>query len=461
MKSTLERTGTENGQTPLYNEQSVRRHSHSREGSAAWTVPSVIDAWRRGRWEDVPALTMEYSPSLVCNLNCSTCPYLGARRQAGCRRRVPRGEFADADDKLAASLESAAHVLQRCREAAIRGVLWTGGGEPTLCRELPEMIRRSAALGMYNALYSNLIQVGMHSGFARSLLAPGNNLVFVRGSLNVARPETGRVFCGASPEDIQAQYDGFAAVCDARESLLGDYREAGLPVPLIQASVICDHRNVGDLSLIAEKVAHIYETHCVSCRSPHDDFVVRPLTKHGQPDGYTCKQHDEREVIDTIRNEFQRSDAHCGTPPGPSRVVLERAGMNVFMGFGLDDCERRYEDLLRLEYESRTECLANGLFLTVGPDETVHLCTDRNCDTDWIVGDLRKQSVDEIYHSDRRRELLARVHFHRCGPKVCEPTCRLVRLNAIAQAVRSGDLTDADIDEIRRRGVGERGMLLS
>lgn len=455
-------------------ETRIRRYSSSREGSAGWTDPEIVEAWRNGRIEDVPARTLEFAPSLRCNMGlgeggCTECPYTQAKRDAGCNESIARGQFAEADDRTVASLDRAKLVLDRCQEHGVRAALFTGGGEPTVCPDIVEMIAYSATVGMYNSLYTNLIQLGEHSDLAGRLMAPTNNLVFVRGSLNFVKPHTGRKFSRATAEQIEAQCRGLAALYDARTERLSEYAALGRRAPSVQVSVVCDHRNVDDLALIAATVAKIHSGHSPAYHDPNDDFVARPLTKHGRQGGYTFKQHDEW-VVNKIRAEFRSGDPSRDLAPGPSRELLENAGMKVYLGFGVDRLDapeaealdlKSYEDLVRAEYASRDRCWANGLFLSVGPAGTVHLCTDRNCFHDWRVGDLTLQSVDQVYHSESRRRLLDGVHNCSCGPTVCEPTCRTVRLNAIARAIRSGELTLDDIQEIRRRAAGERPMLLS
>jgi hypothetical protein len=72
-----------------------------------------------------------------------------------------------------------------------------------------------------------------------------------------------------------------------------------------------------------------------------------------------------------------------------------------------------------------------------------------------------EQSVQEIYAGQRRLQLLEHVHEVRCGPEVCEANCRTPRLNRIARMVRSGELTDADIAEIRALTQNDPPLLLS
>lgn len=436
-----------------FNEIAIRRFASPREGSGLWaSKTALLNAWRGHDFATVMPLTLEFAPSLACNLSCSECPYCAARLKSRLRR-IKRAEFATPDDTSVMSLELAKVVFRKARDAGVEGVVVSGGGEPLVCPHIPEMLKYSAQLGMVNGLYTNAIQLGAHPNLASELLVPESNLAFVRPSLNVIRPETGRRFAGASPEDIAAQYEGFAALLKARDRLIPRYRALAQRPPAVQVSVISDDRNIGALSYICERVAGIAKDRDVV--EPNDDFLVRPLTKHCRA-CYSTSDHDEfliRQILQSVGDG------------GAGYQQLTGARFNPRLGFGLDKIRRgtanSYSEVLRSEWGSRDYCWANGLFLTVGPDARVRLCTDRNCCGEWAIGDLKRESVAEIYAGSKRRDLLAAVHKVRCGPGVCEATCRTVRLNQIARAVQNGDLTNTGLAEIRLRESGARPLLLS
>ncbi len=431
----------------------VDRFLDQREGSSAWAMyDDNVRALREGRLLDVRPVTLELVISLACNLLCRECPYRLARQQAGLRR-ISRGEFAKPDGDSVMTFDMARKVLQRSAAAGVKGVVWTGGGEPTVCEQLPAMLRHSAQLGMVNGLYTNGIQLGIHGGPASAILQPDNDMAFVRVSLNFARPETGRRFSGATEQDIEAQYKGLATLYAVRDALRPTYQAQGKRCPAIQVSVVCDQCNVDDLPEISARVAAIASDR--TCHDPQDHFVVRPLTKHCRQ-SYSTEDHTDAVIASILRA--------CGSN-GAGRRALQQAGIQVYLGFGLNrvgvGAVQRYADVQNCEYESRDRCWANGLFLSGGPNGNAHLCTDRNCDPSWAIGNLLTQTVDEIYHSPARRALLERVHSCRCGPAVCEATRRTPRLNRIARALMSGELTDAMVQEIRRRSAADRQLLLS
>ena len=89
-----------------------------------------------------------------------------------------------------ATSETAKHILEAASAAGVRGVLWTGGGEPLIWQPLSDMLRFSAKLSMVNAIYTNGVQLGLFPTLAESLLAPATMMVFIRVSINAASPDT-------------------------------------------------------------------------------------------------------------------------------------------------------------------------------------------------------------------------------------------------------------------------------
>ena len=137
----------------------------------------------------------------------------------------------------------------------------------------------------------------------------------------------------------------------------------------------------------------------------------------------------------------------------------------LFLGFGLDRVEMGdipgHGELIRREYEQRDTCWAHGLFLTVGPDGSVYPCMELNCDRRWVLGNLKWQSVEEVYRSSRRMEFLEMANHCRWGAELFHPHSRTARLDRIARAVRTGELTDNDIERICELSQGSHPLILN
>lgn len=433
---------------------SLSQFLSSRHGSNAWAQrPDVIEAWKRQSQIDVPPMSMEYAPILACNADCPLCPYRRSRSQI-CNGIIPVYEAVQEDDRQSATQASTRRVLEAVHEAGVHGVLWTGGGEPTIWDPLLEMLVYSAELGMANALYTNGFRLGWDTDFADHLLAPENGLVFVRMSINALSPELAKQHWGIDVLKVRAQIVGLAKLFQARQRWLPEYQARGQLLPSVQISTIVNRQNIGDLLLICATIAEIVAAHR-ECAGEEDIMVVRPLTIHGRKNGYSLNDHDEaviREIINV-----------CGNQGDGCRRLAE-AGMTLYLGFGLSAVESgltpSYSALLEQEYAQRDISWANGLFLTVGPDSSVYLSTETNCDPKWALGNLKAQSVAEIYESKRRREILEYMNSLRWGVTVSQPTSRTARLDRIAKAIMDGSLCDSEIEAIRLASLNSHSLIL-
>jgi hypothetical protein len=367
---------------------------------------------------------------------------------------VPPGAVALEDDVQAATPATAQRVLDAAYAGGVRGVLWTGGGEPTIWAPLLAMLAYSTQLGMVNALYTNGFVLGRDPDFAHRLLAPASGLVFVRMSINAVTPHVVKRHWGVEPYEVSFQLAGLVRLLEARNRLLPLYQEQHMRVPSIQISTIIDRQNVGDLLGVCESVAAIF-AHYRAVQGDEDRCIVRPMTYHGRP-RYSVRDHPDgviQQLIDV-----------CGTA-GQGRRALADAGVELFMGFGLPLVEAgvvpTYAAVLESTYAERDVSLATGLFLIVGPSGAVYLSTERNCSDDtWSFGNLKDQSVEDIYRSERRRQLLDYANAQRWGPDVAQPTSRTARLDRIAKAVWQRVLSADDLEEIRQLSLASHALLL-
>jgi uncharacterized Fe-S cluster-containing radical SAM superfamily protein len=407
----------------------------------------------RGAQAAVPPMTMEWAPVLACDADCPLCPFRRSRLKLE-QGTVTPGKIASSDDKHAASLETAHRVLEAAYEGGVRGVLFTGGGEPLVWEHLLDALKYSSDLSMDNCMYTNGFRLGDEGSLAHSLLSPQNHLVFVRVSVNAMSRGVVRKHWGLDVIEVDRQIEGLAALLHARNNLVGEYEAAGRSVPSIQISTIIDRQNVEDLPAICDTVARVFRAVRV-VRGVEDVMVVRPLTIHGRPNGYSTHDHDDSVVRGIV--------SECGAG-GRGANVLAAAGLAVYLGFGLSEVEGgqvpTYSALVEREYASRDVSWSNGLFLTVGPDGTVYPTTERNCDEKWAIGSLLDQSVRDIYSSDRRQSILAMLNSEHWGPSVAQPTSRTARLDRIARALMSGGLGSAEIAEVQQRALRQHQVIL-
>jgi MoaA/NifB/PqqE/SkfB family radical SAM enzyme len=425
-----------------------------RGGSNSWAQSDrLVSAFRRGDQFAVLPESVEYAPILACNAACPWCPFAGTRHRILHGQIVPLGELSEEDDIHASTKETAFRVIDAAQVAGTKGILFTGGGEPTIWRPLLETLRYCGELGLHTAVYTNGFELARQADLAERLSHPDAALVFCRVSINTASASASRLHWGVDYPVIELQLVALERLLRARETLLHTYADRGVAMPSVQISTIVDKYTAPDLPQIIERVAGVFASF-PAVRGEDDTMVIRPLTKHGRRE-YSTHDHDDA-VIDQIIS--------AAGPKSAGQSQAQAAGLRLFLGFGLDRVASgefaNYGALLTAEYARRTTSFANGVFLTVGPDGTVYPCTERNCDRAWALGNLKEQSVAEIYHGARRREVLAQFDAVNWGPEMSQPTPRTARLDRIAHAIQTGELSDADIARIREVSLHSHRLLL-
>lgn len=432
----------------------VDSFTSKRGGSNSWAQSDeLIAAFRSGNPFAVPPLSVEYAPILACNAACPFCPYAGTRHRILNGDIVPLGELSPEDDVHASRKETAFRVIDASLKAGAKGFLFTGGGEPTIWPSLVDALNYCGKAGLHTAIYTNGFEIARKPDFATRLLHPDAALVFCRLSINTALPKASRLHWGVDFPVIELQLEALARLLCAREELQSVYRQRGVTVPSVQVSTIVDKHTVADLPEILQSVARVF-ARFPSVRAEDDTMVVRPLTIHGHQ-RYSTTDHPDTVITQMI--------AVAG-PKGTAIPVASASGLRLFLGFGLEHVASgefaSYSELLTSEYTNRTTSLANGVFLTVGPDASVYPCTERNCDPAWALGNLKEQSVTDIYQSAERREVLARFDAAHWGPELSQPTSRTARLERIAHAIHNGALTDSAIEQIRQLSFASHRLLL-
>jgi hypothetical protein len=211
---------------------------------------------------------------------------------------------------------------------------------------------------------------------------------------------------------------------------------------------------VTDLELICRRVGEVFARH-PGLRGDEDIMVVRPLVDHRRAE-YALDDHGATVVEQVLRVSGRG---------GIGRKHLEGAQVPLFLGFGLDLLDdgafATYANVIREQYDVRTTSLTHGLFLTVDSTAQVYPCTEVNCQSEWAIGNLLDESVEEIYRGHRRRAILEAADACRWEPTMFQPFPRFARLDRIAHALAVGALTDADIKAIERHARSSHRLLLN
>jgi len=371
--------------------------------------PKRTEMVLEGRYHEIPAVHFEGIFTLVCNF---MCPH--------CSRRVTRSEWVDGgtwDNNTMVDVKNTMHPegLKRVIDqiATIRiddqmGIIW-GGGDPTANPFTYDAMLYARSLGITSSFLTN----GVYLDVDRTLDA---DPILIRISLNCGTEETYRKFHG-----YPKGWDYFERVKKKMRLLVKRKLERKART-LVGISLIMDERNLHDVVAAVEELCSVIEE-----AGPGIDYViVRPVFNYAHfTKKWACLQKDTKEHAKELISEG-----------GPVWEILN--GLNIPLvpikdSFELPPSEDFYKD---------TRCLAYSVCGEIRHNGDVQLCSDSYGNPEYTIGNLFEQTLEEIWKSERRREVLARINAKECYKTACPHNSRGHHYNRIFH----------QIEEMRKKG---------
>lgn len=346
-----------------------------------------------GRYFDVPPAHFEGIFTLVCNYMCPHCTRRVTRTnwvEGGTWKHSTPNERRNTmhiDD-----IKSTLDQLAAAKTDGQMGVVW-GGGDPTANPFTYEGMRYATEKGISSSLLTN----GSRLNVDACLEAEPT---LVRISLNCGTTRVYNKFHG-----LRVGADDFEQVVENLKKL-AYLRQSGVPT-LIGVSLIADERNLDDL---ADAVGVIRDV--VNEVGPGIDYVIaRPVMNYAH-----FPQRWAR-----LRERTKTSAEETLSPGGECWQVLDDLGIPLILvkdSFDEPPTDDFYEQL------GGTDCLAFGLYGEIRHDGTVQFCSDSYGNPQYAIGNLLETSLDEVWQSDRRRQVWDDVNRRRCFATHCAHNSR-------------------------------------
>jgi MoaA/NifB/PqqE/SkfB family radical SAM enzyme len=299
-------------------------------------------AWDRG---ETPApVTVEWDLSNRCSLGCQDCHFAHTHS---------RGPWAQKPRLLPMAYDGTgdlAHAplvmrgLTELAEAGVQGVIWSGGGEPTLHPAWQDCVQVAHDCGLQQGMYT----LGGHFTVesARHLATVAS---FVVVSLDAADADT-------YAQEKGVPRSRFQAACDGVVHLVGHRAAIGLSF-LLHAK---NWMKAADMHALARMLGATYATFRPAIQFDAD----RPA----QPNADRAWVTDALPMLDALARE---SDVELA----PDRFIA-------------------YRDWQSHGY---SQCTGIRLNTTITPDGRVWLCPNRRGVADSLVGDLRVESFADLW----------------------------------------------------------------
>jgi radical SAM protein with 4Fe4S-binding SPASM domain len=301
--------------------------------------------------------------------------------------------------------EEAVLILHRLAEADVRGIVWTGGGEPTRWPYLLQGLQLADQLGMDSILYTN---GRLFRAADLPHLATLPRLRLIRISLSAGTPVIHAQFHG---------YDGsrtrhFDRVVQNIEGLACAIVQRGDGGgPQMGIGVIINEVNVDDLINTARLLRTIHER----CGGGIAFLHVRPVVNYHYPD----RPQIDAGVID--------------------RAVAQRPLIESILaeaGIRLNFLDHRFEEIQQGSgLKPFDECRGAGWVAEIGPRGKVYFCCETALLPEWEIGDLTRQTLPEIWAGEARWRIIEQLRKTQCAG--CPVTCLPRTLNTMMQAVEN------------------------
>ncbi|MGH9938128.1 MAG: radical SAM/SPASM domain-containing protein [Blastocatellia bacterium] len=350
---------------------------------------------------DIAPVTVEIDPVAYCNHDCGWC--VDPAHHAA---RMPDETFAALIDELAGFDVGGFRV---------EGIVFKGGGEPTLHPHFGAMVERAADKGFAVGLVTN----GSRLRQWAAVLA--KRAAYARVSIDGPTPESHARIHRSSDFDLILQ--GVETLVEAR----GDNRH-----PIIGLSFAMDI-HVIDLAGEAIRLGERLRVDYVLLRPPFFEEVGRRPTM----------------TIDEARQTRRRLREAATSYEGPLDVIVgdwvgdaeQRAMRAQSKSTSLEASGRRDLHLAAgLPIEHRTgRCLASPVLAVVTADGNLYGCCNLRALPEWSFGRFdyeRGIGFDALWRGERRRETLARMHRTECIRHCTHP---LSRYNEMIEVLRDAE----------------------
>lgn len=398
--------------------------------------PDRVAHIKERAFREVMPVTAQLSPALGCNFCCPRCSYG--------KSKIDIIAHPEHNPNVMMDYKTMITLIDKLSEGGLKGIVFTGGGEPTLNPFLVKGMRHAVNRGLKIGLFTNGSLLTEEKINAILQLEP----TFFRISLDAGSPIIHRLLHGYSEE---ANY--LTKVLRNLE-ILSKQKVRLRSITTVGVGVSVEPVNLNDLTAIAERLREIAE------RPPIGgiDYVVfRPTVNYDRGRLY----HSAQPVLSYLKQNLPEyyEDYHNYLYRGyqlPSRLfvraseiidkevsqVLSKTSIKVInlhtKMFGINVINRPYQ-----------KCRASPWYIFVGPDGMVYNCVELAFDPRVAIGNLLTLSLVDIWRSRRRQEVMDLIDCEGLQ-NFCPPVCLYYELNSLFE----------DLDSAFRTGRRHRSSVL-
>lgn len=337
-----------------------------------------------GDYSTITPFCSEFVTTMNCSNRCGMCGYKSVKKLDGSWKKNnflnPRIHMQD--------FGFAKNLLDKLIDNGVKGITFTGGGEPTLFSGLEKLMAHATERKTDSVLYTN----GNSLSVNRIEKIIEAEPLLVRVSLNAGTEKVyNKLHC---PLNNPTAFQGTLKTIE-------EFAKGNLDNPSMSVGVgvVVTEINRYDLIETALRVKEINE----KVGGGIEFITYRPAFNY-----YDSKQLPAELLDETCK-------------------IIETEVKEILNGTGIQilNLKRRYKALTQND-KNYNECRGTGIFGELGPDG-MYLCCDRNINPYYKIGDLTKNSLQEIYFGEERKKILNEINDGNC--ERCPPACKSHEVN--------------------------------
>jgi MoaA/NifB/PqqE/SkfB family radical SAM enzyme len=339
------------------------------------------------KWLDgdvVYPITMEIDPTNACNEKCIWCCWKEHRM-----------------DNTTMSKDLIERIIRNLAAVKVKGLIWTGGGEPLLNKHTPYGISLARSLGLGNGIFTN--GICMTADIIPTIV---ENCEWARISLGAATPET-FMKCHRS--------NGKNAFCD----IVDNVRELVRVKKELKSSIA-----IG-LSMMVhpENYHELYMEARMAKELGVDYFQGKPLNQNGSENVWWWK-NEVVPLFKKAKSEFEDETFKILT----AQYTQDKYG---------DEGSQFISNItpsLNVAKEEKDKCYVHNFVTAVTADGNVAFCKNLRDKPQYRIGNLKDRIMEEIYNGERRRQISSRINSEGCSS-----FCQNGRLNQMLKFIVQPD----------------------
>jgi len=372
----------------------------------------------------VKPVTTHVVPTLRCNQRCYFCTY-GQYKENGNNGNLQM-EFSD--------LERYIHQLA---SVGVKGVIFTGGGEPTMYPDLSRAMLLAKQCGIDVALNSNGSRGDdeLIEGILKT------NPKYIRISLNNGSPITQQLVTGR--DNYDAVLNNIEKYCEVKTRISPDTDiSVGFVVNVVNYHEILDF--VEDMLKIEEKIR-------VSTRvdQPIYSLQFRPVSNF-EHSKHTANTDRINKLLSYIQNKYSEEDHKnldeflnqgAQTSPRVMRTALEQLKGEVSTLIEKRESrikiiypEQKFIDLIKSSKKPYSVCMSSPWYLFIWPDGNVYSCVEWAGNEEFAIGNLQQDDLNTILSGEQRMQVYKKIN-EEIIQNECVPVCAHHEMNILLNQI--------------------------